>query len=333
MTAPLIAALTKRWMHFWFEPSAATNLGMCRLVFFGWVFLIYLREDFSAWGSVSHTFWMPLWMFRYTGVLPLDTDTLWALQIGWKISLLLSAVGLWCRISMAVAFITSTYLFAIPHNFGQTYHFDALLVFAMGVLVVSHARAAWSIDALIASYRDPGRAKPPDSGEFTWPVRLVWVTMALVFVGAGISKLRHGGFAWVLSDTMKTFLIRAHYGASDADPLVSWGLVLSQWSWGPRVLAATALGTEVLFPLALVSVTARRFLVPASFAMLLGIRALMGPTFGGFLAAYAFWVPWTALGQRVREWIPAARTIGVRRIAHPPYRTSQQKHYSCGPGA
>lgn len=314
MTSQPIAALARWWMHFWFEPTAASNLGMGRLLFFGLLFLVYLPEDISAWGSVSHTFWMPLWMFRYTNISPLDTDSLWALQVCWKVSLLLSAVGLWCRISMAVAFVAGTYLFALPHNFGQTYHFDALLVFALGVLAVSHAGAAWSIDALIR-----GRATPPNSGEFTWPVRLIWVAMAFVFVGAGISKLRYAGIAWVMSDTMQTFLIRAHYGVSDADPLVSWGLVLSQWPWAPRALAAIALGTELLFPLALVSITARRFLVPTSFCMLLGIRALLGPTFGGFLVAYAFWPPWSAVGQRLRAWIPGkpARTIGAGPIAHP----------------
>jgi len=318
MTALPVAALTRWWMHFWFEPSAASNLGIARLLFFGLLLLVYLREDFSAWGGVSPTFWMPLWMFKYTGITPLGADSLAVLQICWKVSMLLSAVGLLSRVSMVVAFVSGTYLFALPHNFGQTFHFDALLVIAMGVLALSHAGAAWSIDALIAARRDPSR-EPPHSAEFTWPARLIWVAMAFVFFGAGFSKLRHAGIDWVLSDTMQTFLIRAHYGVSDADPFVSWGLILSQWPWGPRVLAAIALGTEVLFPLALVSVKARRVLVPASFCMLLGIRALMGPTFGGFLVAYVFWPQWTAVGQRLRAWIPGkpVPTIGAQRIAHP----------------
>jgi hypothetical protein len=298
MNAAPIAKLVSWWMRFWFEPAAASNLGMSRLLFFGLLFLVYLPEDFSAWGGVSHTFWMPIWIFERAGLLPLDTATLGAIEMCWKVSLVFSAIGLCSRISMAVAFVAGAYLFALPHNFGQTYHFDALLVFVMGVLAVSRAGAAWSIDSLVAAYKDRSRARPPESGEFNWPVRLVWLVMAFVFFGAGVSKLRHGGIHWVMSDTMQTFLIRAHYSVSDADPLVSWGLALSEWPWGPRALAATALLVELLFPLALVSPMARWFLVPASFAMLVGIRALMGPTFGGFLVAYAFWPSWTSIGRR-----------------------------------
>ena len=36
--------------------------------------------------------------------------------------------------------------------------------------------------------------------------------------------------------------------------------------------------------------------------MLVGIWILIGPTFGGFLIANVFWVPWSAVGARVAKW-------------------------------
>jgi predicted DCC family thiol-disulfide oxidoreductase YuxK len=39
--------------------------------------------------------------------------------------------------------------------------------------------------------------------------------------------------------------------------------------------------------------------------MLVGIRVLMGPTFGGFLLVFAFWVPWTTVGAAIRAAWPA----------------------------
>ena len=60
--------------------------------------------------------------------------------------------------------------------------------------------------------------------------------------------------------------------------------------------------SELLFPLALVSRTARAVLVPAAFVMLVSIRVLMGPTFGGFLVANVVWVPWDAVGARLLAW-------------------------------
>ena len=302
-------------MRFWFQPTTADDLGFARLLFFALLFAGYAHEDFSGWGLVSGVFWMPIWVFEITGLRALDSGTLEVLQLCWKVSLITSAIGLFTRASMAVSFAAGSYLLALPHNFGHTYHFDALLVFVLGALALSRAGDAWSIDALIAR-RKHGTAALQPSGEYTWPIRIVWVLMALVFFGAGLSKLRHGGLEWVLSDTMRTYLIRAHYGVSDADPLVSWGLSLAQWPWGPRVLAAVSLLTELLFPLALLSTRARWILVPAAFGMLVGIRTLMGPTFGAFLVANVFWVPWTALLERARTWRSVASADSfVKRTA------------------
>jgi len=304
----LAAGVARRWMHFWFEPTAAANLAFCRILFFALLFVGYAAHDFSAWGSVSRRFWTPIWLFEHTGAEPLDRSTLWILQTCWKTALIFSAIGLYTRVSMTVAFAAGAYLFGLPHNFGQTYHFDAVLVFTLGVLALSRANAALSLDALIA--RDERRSKmpaAPKSAEYTWPVRLVWVAMAMVFLGAATSKLRHAGIAWVLSGSMRTLLIRAHYGISDADPLVKWGLMVANWPAAASTLAAVSLLTELLFPLALFSVRARWILVPASAAMILGIRVLMGPTFGGFLSAYVFWPSWTAVGHRVHAWVHSRR--------------------------
>ncbi len=311
MTGPVLRRLTHRWLMFWFEPRHSTDLGISRLLFFGLLFVLYVGEDFSAWGSVSDVFWMPIWVFERLGLPSLNTEALAVLQFWWKVALAMSAVGLWTRLSMAVSFIAGAYLLALPHNFGHTYHFDALLVFVMGVLAASRAGDSWSIDALVTAYRRPHTDRPPTSGEFTWPIRAVWVLMALVFMAAGLSKLRHAGISWVLSETMRTTLVKAHYSLSDADPFVSWGLVLAGYWWAPRVIAALSLAVELLFPLSLISARARAVLVPAAAGMLISIRTLMGPTFGGFLVANVFWIPWRAIGARVRARLALREPIVV----------------------
>ena len=60
-------------------------------------------------------------------------------------------------------------------------------------------------------------------------------------------------------------------------------------------MAAATVIVELGFVSALFSRRARLVMVPAAFAMLIGIRVLMGPTFGGFLIANVFWVPWTVV--------------------------------------
>jgi hypothetical protein len=110
---------------------------------------------------------------------------------------------------------------------------------------------------------------------------------------------------------MHILLLRAAYHVSDGDPITGAGLWIAGHAWLSRSLAAAALITECGFALSLVSVRARAVFVPAAFAMLLGIRVLMGPTFGGFLIVNVFWVPWEKVAQRVRASRAARIPLGM----------------------
>jgi hypothetical protein len=290
--------MLNRWLGFWFEPSPPTNLAVSRVVFYSGLLLLYAKEDYSAWGTVSPAFWMPIPIFSAIHLPAFSPFALSAVQMVWRTALLASAVGLFTNVSMAIAAATSFYLFGLPQNFGHTFHFDALLVIVCVILACSRAGDAWSIDASMR----PSRATRHASGEYTWPIRLIWVAMALVFFAAGLAKLRYGGLAWVASNNMRILLTRAAYHVSDGDPMTAAGLWIARHDWLSQSLAAVAVVTELGFVLALVSARARKFFVPAAFMMLVGIRVLMGPTFGGFLVVNAFWVPWDLIGARVRAW-------------------------------
>ena len=293
--------LIRAWRRYWFAPSAAADLGVARAVFFACTFALYVGEDFSGWANVSPAFWMPIWMFRALHIPLASHVTLRVLQVVWKVALLAGAVGIFTRASAALAFVLGFYLLGLPHNFGHTYHFDAVLVFAFAILACAHAGDAWALDRLIWPGRTPAEeyAERQATGEYRWPVRLIWLATALVLFAAGLSKLRHSGLQWVFSDTMAIFLTKAYYHISDADPLVRWGLTIAAHPWLARGMAASALVVETCFPFALVSSQARRLLLPGAFGMLVAIRVLMGPTFGGFLAVFAFWTPWEAIGERL----------------------------------
>lgn len=292
-------------MRFWFEPSLPTNLGISRALFFGGVFAIYFAEDYTAWGDVSDAFWLPIPLFSALHLNAFSPQVLGALETVWRIALALSAIGLFSRVSMMIAFVLSAYLFGLPHNFGQTYHFDALLVIVMGVLACSNAGDAYSVDGWLKRPRDQ-----QPSSEYTWPVRMIWVAMALVFLAAGLAKVRYNGLEWVTSTNMQILLTRAMYHVSDADPLTRMGLWIAQRHWLSSAFALGALVIELGFVTALFSRTARIIFVPAAFAMLIGIRLLMGPTFGGFLIANVFWIPWESIAVR----LPVRRQV-LRRAS------------------
>ena len=98
---------------------------------------------------------------------------------------------------------------------------------------------------------------------------------------------------------MEMILRRSAYHTSDADPITTLGLWIASHAWLSRLMAAFAVIVELGFITSLVSRRARAFFVPASALLLIGIRVTMGPTFGGFLIASVFWVPWSAIGERL----------------------------------
>lgn len=289
-------ATRRRWLDFWFCPERPDNLGLCRLLFYGAIFLLYLPRDLALWGEVSPVFWMPLFTFEALRLPVAPAGVLAALAVAWKVALGLGCLGLFTRLSTATSFVLGFYLLGLPHNFGKVHHFDALLVFVFGALAFARCGDAWAVDALIRRRR--GGAAPKASGEYRWPVRLVWVLFALIFFAAGLAKLRASGPAWVLSDNMAALLIAQQYPTSEPGPLVDWGLALARRRWLYQPLAAATLLLELGYPLALVSRRARWIVVPGMLLAQIGIRVLLGPSFEQFVICNLFWVPWDRLAWR-----------------------------------
>jgi predicted DCC family thiol-disulfide oxidoreductase YuxK/uncharacterized membrane protein YphA (DoxX/SURF4 family) len=276
------------------------------------MFLFYLSTDVTQFVSVSDVFWYPrVWFFSRLDLGILSPDALAAVQLIWRISLVLSCIGLLTRLSTAVSFALSLYILGLPHNFGTMYHYDTIVVLAMGVLAVSRCGDAWSIDALVRRARRPEVAGPPASGEYRWPIQLIRVVMALVFFAAGVAKVKNGGLEWVFSDNMSITLLQHHYHISNADPLISLGLVIAQYGWLASLLAAVSMVGEVAYPAALFSRRARAVLIPCIFGMQVGIRVLLGPTFNQYLICNLFWVPWARVGTALRRRIAAAPRYSV----------------------
>jgi hypothetical protein len=299
-------AIRERWQRFWFSAEAPDNLGLCRALFYGLILLLYADVSWREWSEVSRVFWEPIPLFRRLHVPVFGASTLAALGVLWKLSLLASALGLFTRASTAVAFALGVYLLGLPHNFGKTHHFDALVVLELGVLMVARAGDAYALDRVLFAR---SRAVEP-SGEYRWPVRASWLLMSLVFCSAGLSKLRHGGLAWVFSDNMATVLLQHGYHVSSHEPLSRIGLWLAQYPTLCSVLALATVVIEAGYPLALVSRRARWVFPSGMCALLIGIRLTMGPVFPQFLICHLFWVPWDRVAAVVarRRFSPARPT-------------------------
>src|SRR5215217_5766386 len=294
--------LREWWVRFWFEPVEPLNLGLCRILFFGAFFLMYAvwwRADYSAWGEVSKSFWMPISLFEILHLPVLSSSLLVVIQGIWKLSLASSCLGIFTRTSTVSSFVLGIYLLGLPHNFGKIHHNDALVVIVLGIMAVSRCGDACSLDRLLWRVRRRGDSsveRPRASGEYTWPVRTVWVMLALIFFAAGVSKLRHSGLEWIFSDNLANLLIRA---SDTHNALIPLGAYASQYSWLPQMVAAGTVALELSYPLALFSRRVRWIIVPGVFFMQVGIRIFMGVFFYEFLICNLFWIPWDRVSKRL----------------------------------
>lgn len=322
-----ILFLREYWRHFWFEPATPFNLGFSRVLFFGSMLLFYLQIDFSHWAEIDKFFWKPIWLFKQFHLPVFSKDQLVIIQFIWKAALGLSCIGLFTRMSTITSFVLGTYLIGLPHNFGKVDHCDAILVFIMGVMVLSRCGDSLSVDRLLLrllSKKNQSPSIPAASGEYTWPIRVVWLIMALVFFAAGISKIGRSGLEWVMSDNLAILLIGNNYVDS---PLTTWGLRIAQFGWLSQMLAAGTIVFEIGFPLTLISRTARWIIVPVMASIQAGILILMGISFAQFMIVYLFWVSWDRVSPVVRvvgalglimilrpDWVnEAARITGIDR--------------------
>lgn len=200
-------SLGQKWNHFRFEPATADNLGLARILVFGSMAIFYFvtpylfpawgwHQTFNEWGGVSLVFWKPIWLFRVLHLPLLSTRTIFIMDAVWKISLILAAVGLFTRFAAGTSFVLSVYLFGLQNNFGKTHHLEILLLWVFLIMTFSRCGDSWSLDRLIKTARtgagDDGERRTI-SGDYTWPIRLIWVVMSMIYFEAGISKLRRWG--------------------------------------------------------------------------------------------------------------------------------------------
>lgn len=273
-----------------FSPGSAFNLGVCRAMFFAIAVLVFFDAQQQLFGQMPASYWQPIWLFRKLELPLLSTEVMTVMQWCWKAGLVFACVGLGTRWLLWPLAILQLYMVGVQYNFGKVGHGETVLVLGTFFLAASRCADAFSIDALLRRRRDPPGSAVP-SGEYTWPVRIFWIQMSLVFFCAGLMKMHRSGLDWALSDNFRNTLLAQHY-YGDQGPMLSWGLTIAEYPLLCKTMAMGALVMELVFPLVLISRWARWIIVPLGLLMQLGIGLLMGVWFTKYLAGYLFFVPW-----------------------------------------
>lgn len=297
-------ALATRWNEFLFEPRSARDLGICRFLFFSLVFIMVLPADYSVWPSLSPIWRTPLQMFHLVPLPLFSSEVVAVMQVVWKVSLVMAAVGLLARFSVVTATVLGFYLLLLDQSVAKIHQHTAILGLTMIVLSTSRCCDAFTLDRIL--WKGRAATREPRAGEaYGWPGKMVLVFLSTGYFLAGYSKIATSGLAWIFSDNFKNILIESRYGFSSSPPVTDWGGYVA--GMGPLCIclaAATIIG-EMLYPLALFSRRLRWVLVPSALLAHMLILLLVGPRFFTFMIVSLFWVRWDAVEDRLRRAVPA----------------------------
>ncbi len=201
-------------------------------------------------------------------------------------------LGVWFRITGPVFALLALWVTSYRNSWGMIFHTDNLWVVHLGVLALADSAAALSIDAR-------GRAPQAADGRFGWPVRLLCAVTVLVYVLAGIAKLKASGFEWLEGEILRNYIaydaVRKAQVGSIHSPLGAW---LVQYAWPFPIIGAFTLALELLGPVALLHRRAAQLWVAGIYGFHVGVLLtmaiafpypLVGVAFASFFACERLW--------------------------------------------
>lgn len=262
------------WDRLWFAPGDPRTLALVRIVVAAHALWILLSRDLPALSALPAPFWRGVAASARARFLLAEGHPRWEslLALLAAVSLLAVLLGLWTRVSGLAAGLLLYHLAPLetiiltpsPYVKGFTIAVPALVV-----LSLAPCADAWSL-------------RPKRGGaaawEYHWPVQLVRLLVAQIYLFSGWAKLVRVGFDWAAADNVRAWL---HF-FNQRDQLVVYN-TLGPWLAERPALCfmagAFTLALELTFVSALVSRVARRVLPVAAAAWHVAILFAMNIAF------------------------------------------------------
>ncbi len=298
----------ERLFDAFFAKATPFDLGVCRLIVFGYAFYHYLGFSYG-WGAYESSLYRPVGIYT---LIPLPSASVIAVMAAVaKLGALFAFLGIGYRPAAIATALTLPYLIGIGNNFGKINHSENLL--ATAILILAFARAGDGLSVSAWWRRRQGGDEPAPSGAYRWPVRAIWLVIAGMYFSAGIAKLLHSGWEWALSDSFQLTLLRHHFTHS---PPTLIGVWLANHPALCQGVALGALALELLCPLLLLGGRWTLVFGGGLMALQAGIYVALGVLFHAMIPVFSILVPWEWLWHRlplaVRRFAAGAETTGRR---------------------
>jgi uncharacterized membrane protein YphA (DoxX/SURF4 family) len=306
----------RRWCGYWFAPGPLLDLAVTRIVLVGLQLALLpklarqvgLRTD--APDSLYHPlrllqlFTLPFewaghgvhldasaWHVRPSEEL-VDIVLLSTVLVG-----VLALVGLATRFAVVGFAIGTSFLMAYVYSFHEIHHPEAIMVLGLLLVGFGPCGRTLSLDALRHRVRRSADASASGTDTFArWPLLTVGWLLALVYLSAAWAKVETSGLEWLNGYTLRSYLLRdgLRGGIELGVTMAQYHLVAVALSWITLVFQATFVLVMLFRRLAWVY-------LPIGVALHLGVQATIGAPFPQVIAAYAVFVPWSLLAERVRS--------------------------------
>ncbi len=273
-------------------PSQPYSLAILRILFAIWCIWIYTSKMNTVLSMVSlpHKVPLPGWDFIIDFV-PISTEIYTCVAyVGIAFSFLV-IIGLKSRLALVINALCITYVITVPNLFGKLWH-EHLTIWVGWILALSQCYSVFSLDARMA------QKEVTQSPDYTWPIRLIWLQLAVIYFWAGFYKLWDCGFDWTLGQSMVNQIQLEWLQHYDKLP----GIRIDQF---PVFLKVAGLGV-ILFELGYVLlILSKKFRWPAA-----GAALVMHNIFGMFvyIPFYILQVFYVVFID-FNKWVPASWKI------------------------
>lgn len=273
------------------------DLAIYRIIFFTLIFIFFgYNRYFLGFSILPNEFWEPNGFLRFFESVPIGRELFLIIFNIWQVSLFFCIFGLFYSLSGPICFILGFYIANQAHSYGYQTHTFLPVFLATLPMCFANASDVISLDYFIFKkyYKNIKR----DESDYSWPIRSIQFVFCLVFFSAGVSKLLHGGFEWITSDTLRNYFMRSFLVYFDVNNFAS-SLRVNEWfyehSFLCNVLAAFTVIIECSSLFAFINKKYAKFFVPIIFLFQIGILFTMYVNFLYYIAIYLSWIPWSRL--------------------------------------